>query len=344
MASSKTSPHSPKIGILGPRGLVGEELLKFLTKKRWSENLTLISTQAKASGKIPFQGRQLALVGFSNILAKQEPFDLLISLAETDWSKQNLKKFFGMGRWIIDESSAFRLSPDVPLIIPEINGSLLNENPPKLMASPNCTTVVLAMAVAPLAKFSPLVRIIAASYQAASGAGRAGIEALNQENRSLTNGKPKKSGVFPRPLAGNLFPQIGAFGEDGFSEEESKVIQETRKILNRLDLPISATCVRVPVVRGHSLAVWVELERSAVNIDLPSYYKEFPGVILSSSYPTPLDMAGKTGVAVGRLKPDPALKHGVSLWACGDNLIKGAAENVVEIAELLMPHLVKTHA
>lgn len=212
------------------------------------------------------------------------------------------------------------------------------------MASPNCTTVVLAMAVAPLAKFSPLVRIIAASYQAASGAGRAGIEALNQENRSLTNGKPKKSGVFPRPLAGNLFPQIGAFGEDGFSEEESKVIQETRKILNRLDLPISATCVRVPVVRGHSLAVWVELERSAVNIDLPSYYKEFPGVILSSSYPTPLDMAGKTGVAVGRLKPDPALKHGVSLWACGDNLIKGAAENVVEIAELLMPHLVKTHA
>ena len=334
-----------KIGLVGPRGLVGEEFLKLSKKKRWAKNLSLISTQPKAAQKMLCQGRLLPIAGYADVATRRERFDLLISLAEPDWSKQNLKKFFGLASWIIDESSAFRQSPDVPLIVPEINGDLLGANPPKLIASPNCTTVVLAMAVAPLTKFSPLVRILAASYQAASGAGRVATQGFQEELRALANGKIKKSGAFPHPLAGNLFPQIGAFGEDGFSDEETKVIKETRKIFNRLDLPISATCVRVPVFRGHSMAVWVELEKSIYNIDLNSFYKDFAGISLfQNSYPTPLSVTGKTGVAVGRLRPDPCLKNGVSLWASGDNLIKGAAENVLGIAELLLPALTKARA
>ncbi|MBI2070713.1 MAG: aspartate-semialdehyde dehydrogenase [Elusimicrobia bacterium] len=338
MAATKkpAANPNPRLGIIGPRGLVGEELLALLAKKRWATDLTLISTDPKGTGRVRFRNGSLPVRGFSDFLNnKRREFDCLISLAETDWSRGHLKKFFGTSAVIIDESAAFRLNPDVPLIVPEINGNNIKGNPPKLIASPNCTTVVLVMALAPLAKYG-LRRVVAASYQAASGAGRRARDGFLQEAKTMGNGRIKTSGFFPRPLAGNVIPQIGSFTESGFTEEEDKVIAETRKILGLADLPLSATCVRVPVLRGHSLAVWAELEKPLPQGALTDCYNGFPGVAVSGSYPTPVETAGQLGVAVGRLRRDPVWPNGLSLWCSGDNLLKGAAENVLGIADLFL--------
>ncbi len=328
-----------KLGILGPRGLVGEELLKLLETKKWANDVTLISTQTKVKGSVRFKGKTLALHSLDRIIKKKTHFDLVLSLAEPAWAKGNLKKVFSLTKFLVDESSAFRLNPDVPLIIPEINGNSLSGVPPKLIASPNCTTSVLAMAIYPVSRLSPLKRVIVASYQAASGGGRAAKDAFLKETKYFaTHGiPPKKSEVFPQPLVGNVFPYIGELNASGFTEEEDKVIRETRKILGTLDLEISATCVRVPVVRSHSLAIWIETEKSLSLENLRQIYKKSPGIILKEPYPTPQDASGKLQVFVGRLRNDPVFINGISLWASGDNLIKGAALNVLQIAELLLP-------
>ncbi|MBI4064185.1 MAG: aspartate-semialdehyde dehydrogenase [Elusimicrobia bacterium] len=338
MAVRQKREVSLKVGVIGPRGLVGEELLRLLEKKKWVDQLTLISTESGVSGKIKFRGAGVPLLGWAKFLApKRSALNILISLADAGWSKQYLKRFFGASQFIIDESSAFRMNPDVPLIIPEINGSLIRENPPKLVASPNCTTVVLALAVAPFLKHSPIRRIVTASYQAASGAGRDARDGFVKELKFLASGKLKSSRAFAQILAGNVLPQIGSFSESGFSEEEEKVAAETRKILGLSDMPISATCVRVPVLRGHSLAVWVELEKPLPAAgSLTGVYEGFPGVHFSdSSYPTPLTVDSKPGVYVGRVRRDPVWPNGISLWASGDNLLKGAAQNVLDIADLV---------
>ncbi|MBI4667569.1 MAG: aspartate-semialdehyde dehydrogenase [Elusimicrobia bacterium] len=256
--------------------------------------------------------------------------------AETGWSRNNLKKFFGKSSLIIDESAAFRLNHDVPLVVAEINGSLVKENPPKLIASPNCTTAVLVMALAPLLKHSPIKRAVAASYQAASGAGRTARDGFLKEIETMAKGKTRACGEFPYALAGNIFPQIGRFLESGFTEEEEKVMAETKKILEAPDLAVSATCVRVPVLRGHCLAVWVELEKPLPSGNLAGLYQNFPGITLKEPGAAPLEIAGQGGVSIGRLRRDPLWPNGLSLWVAGDNLLKGAAQNVLQIADLLM--------
>ncbi|MBI4368684.1 MAG: aspartate-semialdehyde dehydrogenase [Elusimicrobia bacterium] len=336
MASKKSgNPHKALIGIIGPRGLIGQEFLSILERRRFSGDAVLVSTQPKGRGRVKFRGASRRVLGWEEFLSNPQPLDVLVCLAETPWSKRHLDKFFGCSGAIIDESNAFRMNPDVPLVIPEINGALI-EKPPKLIASPNCTTVIAAMALAPILKQWSPRRLVIASYQAASGAGREALERFEKESKDFAAGKTIYSAKFSAVLAGNVIPQIGVLGGEGFTEEEGKVIAETRKIFDTADLPISATCVRVPVRRGHSVALWLELERPINEGLLPELYTQFEGVSLTPTYPMPAYCAGKEGVFVGRLRRDPVWPNGVSLWACGDNLIKGGAQNVWQIVDKVL--------
>lgn len=324
------------IGVLGPRGLTGQELLRLLEKRSWAQSPVLISTQTNAPGSVLFRGKKIAVIAFPKFLAKPQTLRLLLSAAEASWAKLHLKKFFGAAEHIVDESSAFRMADDVPLIIPEINGGEISGGAPKLIASPNCTVAPLAMGAYPLSRLSPISRITVASYQSASGAGREGLEALSAETRALAKGKVKKSGtVFPHALADNLFPQIGSFTETGDTEEEKKTAAETRKIMSLNGVPVLATCVRVPVARVHSVAAWVELEQPVTLEAVLAQYRRSPGVQIRDPYPTPNMAYGKHETLVGRIRVQEEGRV-VSFWACTDNLLKGAATNVVQIADLLV--------
>lgn len=323
------------LGVLGPRGLTGQELLRLLERRPWAQSPVLISTQTNAPGSVLFRGKNIAVIPFPKFLVKPQTLRLLLSAAEASWAKLHLKKFFGAAEHIVDESSAFRMANDVPLIIPEINGESLAQAP-KLIASPNCTVAPLAMGAYPLSRLSPISRITVASYQSASGAGREGIEALSAETRALAKGRTKKSGtVFPHVLADNLFPQIGSFTENGDTEEEKKTAAETRKIMSLTGVPILATCVRVPVARVHSVAAWVELEQPVTLGAVLAEYRRSPGVLIRDPYPTPNMAYGKHETLIGRIRVQDEGRV-VSFWACADNLLKGAATNVVQIADLLV--------
>ncbi|MEK6544170.1 MAG: aspartate-semialdehyde dehydrogenase [Elusimicrobiota bacterium] len=324
------------IGIIGARGMVGSELLKLWADYKDLPRPILLSTRPRHTSKLPFKGSSLTVLGFKDALDKRLRFDMLLSLAETDWSKRYLPLFFESAGMILDESAAYRMTSDVPLIIPEINGALLQQHPLRLIASPNCTTVNLAMALAPLAKLYTLRKVIVASYQSISGAGRSAHDDHLVATKKADVTKPL--GMAPadaRVLTGNLIPMIGTLGRDGFSEEETKVIQETRKILDLPDLAVSATCVRVPVARSHSLAVWVEtLEMTDIKAIRESF-RAFPGIELKEPYCTPRQAAYHHTLYVGRLRQDPLFDHGLSFWVTGDNLLKGAALNVLQIMLLL---------
>lgn len=333
-----------RLGVIGARGLVGEEFLKLLAPFQAIQKPTFISTKAQGQGRLIFRNRSWRVFGFKEILAKKIPFDLIVSLAETDWALKHLNRFAEQTSCIIDESAAFRNEPNVPLLVPEINGRLLAQKN-LLIASPNCTTVNLVLALAPIHGISRLRRVIMASYQSASGAGREALLHFVDEARRTTwlNGRKTQNRAaagahpgFGRILAGNVIAQIGAFDAQGWTQEEKKVALETKKILNCPDLTVSAICVRVPVLRAHCLAVWVETEKPVAIETLKKRYRHFPGTQWQKEPPTPLTASGKEPVFVGRLRRDPAFNCGLSFWVCGDNLLKGAALNVFQIMQLVL--------
>jgi len=239
------------------------------------------------------------------------------------------------GAVVVDNSSAFRMSPDVPLVVPEINGSDV-KNHRGILANPNCTTAITLMALHPLHRAFGVTRLFASSYQAVSGAGARAIEELRSQTDAVANGRPIVKEIFPHQIAFNVIPQVDSFMDTGYTKEEMKMENEGRRIMHLPDFKASVTCVRVPVYRAHSVAVSAEFSKPISLEEARSVLKNAPGLqFVEDVYPMPLDCAGKDDCFAGRLRRDCAMENGLAFWVCGDQLLKGAALNAIQIAELL---------
>lgn len=323
MPAFSKRPGAPRVAVVGATGLVGETLLRVLEQRRFSiAELRPIASDRSIGRTVLYAGRELAVRAPEP--AAFEGLDLVFFAATGELSRTLAPRAIEAGALVIDKSSTWRMAEHVPLVVPEVNAAALTGHA-GLVACPNCTTIGLVMALEPLRRAAGLARVLVTTLQAASGVGRAGLEAL----------EGKASDVFPRDLAGNVIPQCDAFVAPGTTAEEAKLEAETRKILALPRLPVSATCVRVPVRVGHSAAVVVETERPLSAADARAALRAFPGVVVADGddYATPLEVAGRDEVLVGRVRNDGEGR--LALWVVSDNLRKGAATNAVQIAERL---------
>lgn len=330
---------SVRVAILGATGAVGTELLELLESRQFPlASLKLLASPRSAGQTLSFKGESLIIEAVDE--KSFQDVDLVLASAGSSISKQWVKTIVDSGAVLIDNSSAFRMEPDVPLIVPEINPGAA-EHHKGVIANPNCTTILMGMAVWPLHQVQPIKRIVVATYQSASGAGARAMEELKTQAQAILDEHPPKAESFPYPLAFNLFPHNSSLNELGYCEEEMKMINETRKIFNDPQIRVSATCVRVPVLRAHSEAVNLEFEQSFSIEKAREILKNAPGVQLvedwqNNYFPMPLDATGKDDVLVGRIRQDLSHPCGLELWLCGDQIRKGAALNAVQIAELLV--------
>ena len=329
---------SCKIGILGATGAVGCEMRKVLEEYDIPvSELRLLASARSAGGKMPFKGQELVVQE-----ATEEAFaglDYVLGAVENDMSRRFAPAIKKSGAVYIDNSSAFRLDPDVPLVVPEINGADAFEHH-GIIANPNCCTIIALMAVAGIAKLSPIKNMIACTYQAVSGAGQAGLAELEQQMDAIAKGEKPVVKTFATQIALNVIPFIDApYGND-YSKEEMKMQNEGRRIMHAPDLLVNCTCVRVPVMRSHSIAVTLRTESKVSVEDAKAAVAAYPGVKLVEDYegrcyPTPLDTTDQDIVWVGRIRQDLTDENGLTLWCCGDQIRKGAASNAVQILRLL---------
>lgn len=328
-----------KIAVVGATGMVGRELLSLLEKRKFpAKEVRLFSSSRSLGAVIPFKGKSLRTQALE--LSKLKGVDLAFLAVEEALSRKIAPALAEQGTKVIDDSSAFRMDPAVPLVIPEINAHKIGPKT-RLIAGPNCTAAVLLMGAYPVHKGFGLLHIRAASYQAVSGAGAAALRELkNQLIQWSKGGKSPEPKALPQTIAFNVFPHIGSFDSNGYSGEEVKVAQECRKILAFPELKISCTTVRVPVIRGHSLALWLETKNPIDVKKCRNLLNNFDGAELLDApklkkYPTPLLAASKWPVYIGRLRRGENSKE-LLMWVSGDNLLKGAALNSVQIAEYLI--------
>ena len=269
-----------------------------------------------------------------------EGLDFVLGAVEKDQSKQFAPAIVKSGAVFIDNSSAFRMDPSVPLVVPEINGEDAKANH-GIISNPNCSTIITAMAVGGIARLSPIQTMVACTYQAVSGAGQAGLHELENQMKALAEGKPIERKVFPHQIALNVIPFIGSLTDNDYTDEEMKMQNEGRKILHLPDLKVTCACVRVPVMRSHSIAVTLRTERRISVDEANEAIRNFPGCRLIEDfegrcYPTPLDTSGQDLVWVGRVRRDLTDDNGLTLWCCGDQIRKGAASNAVQILQYLI--------
>lgn len=329
------------VGIVGATGAVGEELLRVLEERRFAlDRLRLFASPRSAGRRIAFRGEEVAVEPL-DAPERLDGTDLLFFSAGGGTSREWAPEAVRRGAVVVDNSSAFRYDPEVPLVVPEVNPEAVRDHS-GIIANPNCTTILLVVALAPLHRLGGLRRVVVATYQAASGAGARAMEELRAQARAVLDGQAPTPEHFPRPIAFNLFPHIDAFlpEEGDATREEMKVVWETRKILGEPDLAAVSTCVRVPVLRAHSEAVFLELERDVDPAAAREALAGAPGVRLvddpaAGAYPTPREADGVDDVLVGRVRRDPTVERGLCLFLAGDQLRKGAALNAVQIAELL---------
>jgi len=332
--SSKVS-----VAILGATGAVGTELTDLLQSRNFPiANLKLLASNRSAGRTISFQGENVLVEAVSENSFKN--VDLVLASAGGSTSKAWAAKAVENGAIVIDNSSAFRLNPQVPLVIPEVNPEAAATHQ-GIIANPNCTTILMAMAVWPLHQVQPVQRIIAATYQSASGAGARAMEEVKTQAKAILQGETPPTDSFPYPLAFNLFPHNSPLNEQGYCEEEMKMVNETRKIFNAPQLRISATCVRVPVLRAHSEAINLEFTQPMSVAKARELLVNAPGVRLvedwqANYFPMPIDASGRDEVLVGRIRQDLSHPSSLELWLSGDQIRKGAALNAVQIAELLV--------
>jgi aspartate-semialdehyde dehydrogenase len=326
------------VAIVGATGAVGVELLRLLEQRAFPvRDLKLLASPKSVGKRLRFRGEELPVEALSDESFKGVDFALFSAGAST--SKVFAPLAAKTGATVIDNSSAFRMEPEVPLVVPEINADDARHHG-GIIANPNCTTIISLMALCPLHRAFGLQRVVAASYQAVSGAGAKGIIELKSQVEAGGERAPAAA-VFPHPIAFNVIPQVDVFLADGYTKEEHKFLNESRKILHLPELRASITCVRVPVYRSHAVAVHAEF-RSPVSIDRArDVIAKFPGVRLvdepgTGKYPVPLATSGTDDCQVGRIRLDSALDNGLAFWVCGDQLLKGAALNAVQIAELLV--------
>lgn len=328
------------VAILGATGAVGQEMLKILMERHFPiKELHLLASKRSAGKKITVHDEDYIVEETTE--NSFDEIDLVLGAAENDVAKHFLPIAVKKGALVVDNSSAFRLEPDVPLIIPEVNPEAVHRHK-GIIANPNCATIIAFVALQPLHAFAHAKRMVVSTYQAVSGAGVGGIKELEQQVGAIAHDKPVEIKNFQYQIAYNLIPQIGDFNENGYSSEEMKMQNEGRKILENPELCVNCTCVRVPVIRSHSESILVEFEKE-IDVDTArTLLKAAKGVTLvddpsQSEYPMPLDTTDQDSVYVGRIRKDLSEhKHALSFWCCGDQVRKGAATNAVQIAELLI--------
>ncbi|MDE7378688.1 MAG: aspartate-semialdehyde dehydrogenase [Paraprevotella sp.] len=329
-----------KVAIVGASGAVGQEFLRVLEERNFPmDELTLFGSERSAGKKYMFRGKELEV----KLLQHNDDFkdiDIAFTSAGAGISKEFAADITRYGAVMIDNSSAFRMDEDVPLVVPECNAADALNRPRGIIANPNCTTIMMVVVLQPLEKLSHIKRIHIASYQAASGAGAAAMAELEQQYREVLDGKEATVTKFQYQLAYNVIPQIDVFQDNGYTKEEMKMFNETRKIMHS-DVQCSAMCVRVPSLRSHSEAVWIETERPITVEEARNAIAGAEGIQLMDDpankiYPMPLFLAGKDDVYVGRIRKDIAHENGLTFWLVGDQIKKGAALNAVQIAEYLI--------
>ncbi|MBW4691270.1 MAG: aspartate-semialdehyde dehydrogenase [Lyngbya sp. HA4199-MV5] len=331
--------HPYRVAILGATGAVGTELLSLLEQRDFPiADLKLLASPRSAGQTLSFKGESLPLEAVDDKSFKN--IDLVLASAGASVSKTWVKTAIASGVVFIDNSSAFRMDTSVPLVVPEVNPQAAATHR-GLIANPNCTTILMAVAVYPLHQVQPLRRVVAATYQSASGAGARAMEEVKTQAQAILHGQEPVAELFPYPLAFNLFPHNSALNDQGYCEEEMKMVNETRKIFGVPDLRVTATCVRVPVLRAHSEALNLEFEQPFDVAHARTLLSQAPGITLvedwqANYFPMPIDASGQDNVLVGRIRQDLSHPASLELWLCGDQIRKGAALNAVQIAELLV--------
>ena len=329
-----------KVAIVGASGAVGQELLKMLDERNFPvDELLLFGSQRSAGKTYKFKGKDIEV----KLLAHNDDFkgvDIVFASAGAGTSKEFEKTITKYGALMIDNSSAFRMDADVPLVVPEVNPQDALNAPRNVIANPNCTTIQMVVALKAIEGISHIRKVHVSSYQSASGAGAAAMDELQLQHKEIVEGKEVTVNKFAYQLAFNVIPQIDVFTDNGYTKEEMKMYNETRKIMHS-DIEVSATCVRVPVMRAHSESVWVETERPVSVEEAQKAFSNAEGVVLMDNpaekeYPMPLMLAGCDPVYVGRVRKDISNPNGLAFWCVSDQIRKGAALNAVQIAEYLI--------
>jgi aspartate-semialdehyde dehydrogenase len=329
------------IAIVGATGAVGEQLREVLEDRQFPvDELRLLASERSAGQFLPFQGRQVRV----NILKEDSFKDIDIALfsAGGKVSAKFAPAAVTAGAVVVDNTAFFRMEPDIPLVVPEVNPKEIAKYKNRgIVANPNCSTIQMVVALKPIHDAARIKRVVVSTYQSVSGAGRMAMEELSQQVAALFNGRELKKEKFPHQIAFNCIPHIDVFMENGYTKEEWKMIEETRKILGDPNLPVTATTVRVPVFLSHSESVNVETLVKLSAAETKRILREAPGVIVADEpenniYPTPIDASGKDATYVGRIREDESIANGLNLWVVSDNLRKGAALNAVQIAEILV--------
>ncbi|NOZ23101.1 MAG: aspartate-semialdehyde dehydrogenase [Planctomycetes bacterium] len=327
------------IAVAGATGAVGTEMLKVLEARNFPvKNIKMLASHRSVGKKLPFRGEDIAVEEL-----KKDSFgdvDIALFSAGASRSKEFAPAAVEAGTVVVDNSSAFRLDDGVPLVVPEVNGHRIKEHK-GIIANPNCSTIIAMVAVYPLHKAAGIKRMVVSTYQAVSGTGAQAIIELDKQARAYLAGEAIETDVYPHQIAFNLLPHIGDFGDNGYSSEEMKMLNEGRKIMEHPDLRVSCTTIRVPVFRAHSEAINLELEKPLPPEEARKILAEAPGVKVVDDpgncvYPMPLDATGRDDVLVGRIRQDASIENGLDLWVSGDQLLKGAALNAVQIAEALL--------
>lgn len=328
----------PNVAIVGATGAVGQEFLKILAERKFPvDELRLLATQRSAGKQISWQGRELTVMETTHDSFKGIDIALFAGgSSSTEFARSAVTS----GAVVIDNSSAFRLDPEVPLVVPEVNPEDVHWHK-GIIANPNCSTIIMVVALKPIVDIAGIRRVVVSTYQAVSGAGREGIEELQAQLRAWAKEEDLVSQVFPYQIAFNLIPRIDVFQEGDYTKEEWKMVKETQKIFHAPEMRITATTVRVPVLRSHSESINIETERKVSLDEIRSALSQAPGVVVIDSpwedkYPMPWFSADTDEVYVGRIREDFTVDAGLNLWVVGDQIRKGAATNAVQIAELLL--------
>ncbi len=339
-----------KVGLMGATGMVGAEMLRVLAERNFPLDELRVFASARSEGrKLRCGDREVVCEVLRD--GCFDGLDLVVVDVDESISEEWVPKAAAAGAVVIDNSSAFRMEPDVPLVVSEVNPDDMRAIPRNISSCPNCTTMVLVTALAPLHRAARIDRLVVSTYQSVSGAGQAGLRELDEQwskldgrsedlRRAGTYSEPLvESEVWSRPIAGNVIPLAGSRKEEGYTSEEWKLVRETRKILHDDGIRISCTCVRVPVYVGHAMSANVQFHRPVAREEAVELLRAAPGVVLvddGDGFPTPQEAAGIDPVLVGRVRSDPSQPGGIDLWVTGDNLRKGAALNAVQMAELLL--------
>lgn len=327
------------VAVVGATGAVGNLMIQVLEEREFPvKSLKLLASARSVGKELSFKGRNIAVEELTEDSFKGVQIALFSAGA-------SVSRKFGpiaaaSGCVVIDNSSAFRMDPKIPLVVPEVNPDAVTTHP-GIIANPNCSTIQMVVALKPIYDAAGIRRIVVTTFQAVSGTGKRAIEELRRQVAAISNGGEITREVYPHQIAFNCFPHIGAFLENGFSEEEMKMVNETRKIFSDPDIAVCATTVRVPVYFGHSESVNIETRKPIAVEKVRELLQDAPGVRLvddpaKAKYPVPIDAAGKDETLVGRIREDPSVENGLAMWVVADNIRKGAATNAVQIAELLL--------